>query len=346
MRIVKLVGGLVLVLSAMGTAQNPPVPAPAPAPAPAQPSNAAKPVISCAETKFDFGKLTQGKKLDHEFIIENKGTAMLNIMSVQPSCGCTAAAPAQNSVEPGKMTTIKATFDSSRFEGVVHKMINVSSNDPDHPVFPLELTGTIVKLFETVPNFVDFQRVNKTSSFETQFTVRGLEGHKPNITSVTLDGEIPFDASFAKRPDSDEYVVTLKLKAGLEPRGVSGSVIVNLDDPDMPKLQVPIRGQITGDISFFPPKIMFGTLKAKDVMARKVLLTIDNPQVKIESAESDPPIFSTTISPRPGGGNITEVQIQVKENAPAGPVQGTVKIHTTSKEKPLISIPIEGTIEK
>ncbi len=330
MRIVEFMAGLLLILPSTGFSQN-------------QQVSTAKPAIFCAEPKYDFGKIYQGKKVEHEFVIENKGASTLNVMSVQPSCGCTTAPISQNVVEPGKTATIKAIFDSSRFEGAVHKTITVSSNDPNHPALTLELTGMIVKMYEAIPPFINFQRIKKNSSFETQITVQGNEGRKPNITSVSFDNDLPFEATFAKKPDSEDYIITVKLKSGIEPRFASGSLIIALQDADLPKLQIPVNGQITGDISVFPPKITFGTVKPKD-MLKKILITLDNPDVSVASVDVEPPILTTTTTTRQGGMKMLEIQPQVKESAPVGPVKGTINIHTTSKEQALVTVPFEGVI--
>ncbi|MBI2837436.1 MAG: DUF1573 domain-containing protein [Acidobacteria bacterium] len=349
MRIAAILVGAVLVLPARTFAEE-------------AAASSAKPVIFCAQAKHDFGKVIQGKPVEHTYVIENKGTATLNIVSVQPSCGCTTAPITQNQIEPGKSAEIKAKFDSTRFEGVVHKTINVSSNDPQTPGYQLELTGTIVKLYETIPNQISFQRVNKNTDFETQMTLKGNEGRKPKITSVAVEGEQFFDARFVKKPDADEYVIFLKLKPGSEPHFVNGTLVVNLEDPDLPSMHIPFHGQISGDVSFFPPKLNFGKVKPNDIFPRKVLLTIDNPQVTIESVSIDPPLFTTTMAPRsaapapgpeprPGprpeamaGTNATEVQIKVKQDAPAGDVSGNITIKTNSKDQAVITIPINGTI--
>lgn len=306
---------------------------------------ATKATIFCADPKFDFGKVVQGKAVEHTFVIENKGAAPLNILSVQPSCGCTTAPISQNTVEPGKTTEIKAKFDSSRADGSVHKTINVSSNDPDNPGYTLEITGTVIKLYETVPPRVNFNRVNKSAEFETQLTLKGNEGRKPKVTGVSLEGDTNFDTRYVKKEDADEYVVFVKLKPGAEAHYVNANVVITLEDPDVPRLQVPFNGQISSDVIFFPPRIQFGTLKPKDVLPRRVVITVDNPKVSVESVEVDPPVFAATAMPHTAGPtNTTEYQLQVKDGAPVGDVQGKVIIHTTSKEQSVVTIPISGKI--
>ncbi|MEW6367666.1 MAG: DUF1573 domain-containing protein [Acidobacteriota bacterium] len=315
-----------------------------------------RPIIFCAEPTFDFGKILRGKPVEHTFVIENKGDAPLRILSVQPSCSCTTAPVAQDSIEPGKRTEIKARFDSAQFEGFVEKTVKVASDDPENPQFFLVITGTVYKAYEVVPDQIILERVNKNMDFETRVVLRGAEGRKPIVSSVAVDGDSAFEARFMKT--EDEYTIFLKLKPGAEPHAVDGEIVVTLDDPELPTLGIPFQGQILPDVTCFPQKLVFGDLKPKDTFPRRVLIVISNPKVAIESVSIEPPIFATTLNEREWpagtragpraelltGSNGFDVQIVVKEDAPAGEVKGNVVIKTTSKDQPVITVPITGKI--
>lgn len=314
-----------------------------PAPAPAA---TGKPVIECATPKFDFGRVIQGKVVEHAFVIANKGNTILNIKGVQPSCGCTTAPITKNAIEPGQTAEIQAKFDSTRFDGPIHKTINVTSDDPDKPVFTLELTGTVTKIYEITPSHVSFGRVNKNLEFETQLVVKGLEGHKPQITGVAIEGDATFEGRYVKKQDSDEYLVYLKLKPQQKAHFSNGTIVVSLSDKDVPTLKIPFNGQVTGDISIFPPRLQFGKLKANDQLPRPVILTIENPDVAVQSVDVQPDVFSYTKAPREGTPNASEIRLQIKQTAQAGPVEGKLTIKTNSKdpEHAMIEIPLTGTI--
>jgi len=42
------------------------------------------PKLALKEREFDFGKVKEGSRITHEFIIQNKGTAPLEIKKVSP----------------------------------------------------------------------------------------------------------------------------------------------------------------------------------------------------------------------------------------------------------------------
>jgi len=101
------------------------------------------PKIEYNTRTFDFGAITEGKKVDYTFQIMNKGKRALIIRNVTASCGCTTGQPASNTIQPGGNTAMKVTFDSSGKTGMQNKIITVISNDPGHSTTILRVTGNI-----------------------------------------------------------------------------------------------------------------------------------------------------------------------------------------------------------
>src|SRR2546425_11312347 len=74
------------------------------APAPGNPASPATsgPKIQFAGTVFDFGKVTSGEAVRHDFLFTNIGTDTLEIKAVRPGCVCTTAGNWDKQVERGK----------------------------------------------------------------------------------------------------------------------------------------------------------------------------------------------------------------------------------------------------
>src|SRR5258705_2342268 len=71
----------------------------------------------------DYGKITEGQKLEVLFRFKNTGNKPLVIESVHPSCGCTVADPPKEPIAPGAEGEIKGSFDSNGKSGQQHKTI-------------------------------------------------------------------------------------------------------------------------------------------------------------------------------------------------------------------------------
>ncbi len=94
---------------------------------------ASAPKIYFPENEHDFGKVKEGKSVDFTFKFMNKGNSLLEIKSVNTSCGCTAAVLSDKKINPGKEGSIRVEFDSTHKSGEVTRTIAVTSNDPEEP---------------------------------------------------------------------------------------------------------------------------------------------------------------------------------------------------------------------
>jgi hypothetical protein len=103
------------------------------------------PSIDFNERVFDFGEITEGKKVEYSFKILNKGKSDLHIRSVKASCGCTAVNPASNVIKPGMNTDLKVIFDSNGKLGLQNKVITIISNDPNQSTTILRISGNVSK---------------------------------------------------------------------------------------------------------------------------------------------------------------------------------------------------------
>jgi len=88
------------------------------------------PTIYFPETQHDFGKVSEGEKINYTFRFVNKGQSELIIKDVKSSCGCTAALLSSSNIKPGQEGTIKVEFDTKNRSGKNSKTVTVRSNDP------------------------------------------------------------------------------------------------------------------------------------------------------------------------------------------------------------------------
>lgn len=104
------------------------------------------PKIEFNEDVHDFGKIAQNSNAETTFTINNTGTDTLELISANPSCGCTSTILDQKRIAPGASTRLKVTFDShNKAEGPMVKTITVVSNAVNGAQKTLRIQGTIFK---------------------------------------------------------------------------------------------------------------------------------------------------------------------------------------------------------
>lgn len=91
-------------------------------------SSETMPKITFEEESFDFGDISQGEKVEHDFRFTNDGNSDLIISSAVGSCGCTVPSYPKEPLKPGDEGVIKVVFDSNGKQGAQHKRVTIVSN--------------------------------------------------------------------------------------------------------------------------------------------------------------------------------------------------------------------------
>jgi hypothetical protein len=105
----------------------------------------ASPVLYVPKTDHNFGKVKEGKVVEHTFKFTNKGNAILDIKNVRTSCGCTAALLSSNQVAPGEEGTLKVELDTKNRLGKLSRTVTILSNDSNEPSKVLTIQADIEK---------------------------------------------------------------------------------------------------------------------------------------------------------------------------------------------------------
>src|SRR4030042_6235488 len=92
-----------------------------------------QPRILVSEEEWDFGKVTQGEKPTHIFIVKNGGERDLIIDSLKGSCACIEASISATLFQPGESAELKVSYDTTDYAGKDEKHIHIYSNDPQVP---------------------------------------------------------------------------------------------------------------------------------------------------------------------------------------------------------------------
>lgn len=100
-----------------------------------------------AEEEHNFGTITQGESVTHEFKFTNTGNEPLIISKAEGSCGCTVPTYPQQPILKGQSGIIKITFNSTGKMGIQDKTVTLTSNAVQNP-YIIHIKGTVEKPIE------------------------------------------------------------------------------------------------------------------------------------------------------------------------------------------------------
>jgi len=103
------------------------------------------PELTFEKLRHNFGEITQGESVSHQFTFTNTGEGDLIINNAKGSCGCTVPKWPKKPLVPGEEGEIQVTFNSNGREGKQKKTVTLVTNAiPNTTV--LTITGQVVVL--------------------------------------------------------------------------------------------------------------------------------------------------------------------------------------------------------
>lgn len=204
------------------------------------------PIASVDNPVFDFGAVSQGKHVDHVFILKNKGDSVLNIGNVSTSCGCTVADVSTRSIPPGKHSEIRASFNSTNFSGNINKSVTIQTNDPKTPAHTLILKGSVFEEISVTPKQLNLGEIKIGARKDASITITN-SGKQP-VTLTSVKSTMPQMLVKTKKTtvkEGGKAVINISVTPRGNDRFLGGYLTINTNSPQKPEIMIPVYASAT-----------------------------------------------------------------------------------------------------
>ena len=324
--------------------------------APATDAKAAKGAIAAPkievvpETK-DAGVVAKGHVIETTFVVKNNGGSDLIITDARPGCGCTVAS-FDKVIKPGGEGKIQTSVDTKSFSGPISKSVLLVSNDPERGQINLFVKATVKPFVDILPQpYVRVAVVKGDSDSRDVILLSEEKTFKPVVAESSqpyVKAEISPAGEKDKIPGhpGDQYRVRITVTPDAPEGLLNAPVRITTGVPQQPNIEIPISGVVRARVSVTPVMVNFGNFTAgKDPITRNIVVTNNKPgtPVRVTKAEVSVPGFITDVVPTQEGISYTVV-VKASDKVKTGALDGTVKLFTTDKEKPMIELPLRGEV--
>jgi len=304
------------------------------------------PAIVVQPDSLDFGRMDQNQVQTQTVVIRNIGGAALDLLNIETTCGCTAAKPEVDQLEPGQSTELVVTFDSKNFTGPQHKSVRIHSNDPAESIVTLPVTSYVYAPLVFIPQWkvVGFG-AGRTSELGVQ-SIRVIAQEEETLDlEITRVNEQLFEVEYkALSPDTPNSLeVTFKVKENAPPGVFREIVSFKTNVADAPTFDIEATGEIYADVSLFPERHNFRYVTRGQELKRMFFLKKprDMP-LEITKAVVDLPGFEVTkveLSDHTGHYEITVNGTPVettdeRAKAARGRMRGSLNVYTDNTDLP------------
>ena len=209
---------------------------------------------------YNFGNIARGSTVSHKFYISNNGGALLVLSDVRASCGCTVTQLDKTEIHPGDSATLTVQFDSDHKSGPQKKTIYVRTNDPNHPILRMHISGDVLDpnspvlrdtsqagtpaLFFPITTH-SFGKVKEGAVLDYTFDFYNKGGAVLKISNIeTTCGCTAALASRREIPPSEKGKIRVEFDTSGKVGRVSRKIIVTSNDPAQPKRELTVFAEI------------------------------------------------------------------------------------------------------
>lgn len=159
---------------------------------------------------------------------------------------------ALETVEAGKRYRIKVTVPEAIHPGRWREAVRIHTDDPEHPTLRVDVNVLVKRDINVFPETVGFgeisaARVKASSSVRELKTQTILVRKRAGDFAITgIKTDIPF---LTIETEPKGRAGTFKISIGLDPNKlitgkIKGSLMIKIDDPRFPEINVPVTGEI------------------------------------------------------------------------------------------------------
>jgi hypothetical protein len=306
-----------------------------------------------ADPVVDLGEVTYGTSHDHDFVIENTGDAPLRIHEMQPNCAC-AVIDFDEEIAPGAEGKISVRFDAELMGGPAAVSIVGVTNDPASPTIKLTLKAVVKVLIDARPGFARYLVVQdfEGDSTLTQ-TLWSVDGSPLKVTGAETDYDFIETTVRPAKPEElladiankEQWKVETRISPNAPVGALKGFLTIHVDHPKQKVVKLPLHGFVRPMFAVTPPEADWGALDLGE-QGYETSLHVKNfadEAVALTSAETNVEGITAEVEEAEPG-RVYYVKLTYSPDLPKGDFEGVVRIKTQSAKKPLLEVPLKGTI--
>ncbi|HVT30925.1 MAG TPA: DUF1573 domain-containing protein [Lacipirellulaceae bacterium] len=218
------------------------------------------PRILVQQPHYDFGTMQRGTSKSHEFLVQNVGAAPLKLRNGGTTCKCTMSQVPESAIPPGGSTKIKLEWKAKVDQGPFRQTATILTNDPTQSQVELSVDGQVLPISGVEPPDFLFDKISVGETKSAHVYVMAmlqdtLTVTDPQFSDPTVRGKFNVDISRATKSElpnknaKQGVRVTVTALPNLPVGRLATWLTLHTNLPDAEKLDIPLIGQVVGDIS-------------------------------------------------------------------------------------------------
>ena len=296
-------------------------------------------------TSHDFGGIARGAKAEFAFTFENIYLEDVKIRSVRSSCGCTSTKFPTQAIKTYEKGQIVATIDTRTFMGAKNATLTVELEKPFLAELSLQVHCYIRSDVVFQPGAIEFGSIQQGQGAKQKTTVSyagrgdwavtGVKSPSPYLATQLVEA--------ARSAGRVTYDLVVELKPDAPPGYLGGQIILQTNDTDPQKMEVPlwVEGVVVPSLTVRPGAITFLASSDEKSLSRNLVVQGHKPFRIVEVACPDKR-FSCSVPAEQRAFHI--LRVMFSPGATIGKSTTTIQIKTDQPGSPELKVDVQAEV--
>ena len=305
-----------------------------------------RPRIEIEPKSLYVGEVFVGDQGKGEIKIRNTGTAVLKILHVRSSCGCTVAKLKEEDREipPGGSTILPVAMKPSKVRQGDRfvKSLTILSNDPIQPALPVRVEARVKVGVDAIPYSLVFKKMQYGEVRTQELKLKSFTDEAFQITKIQ-QGTGPVMIEYDRELVAREHTVRVTVGPMPEPNNLHQRLRIYTTHSKTPRVDTPLLVEVEKLVTVSPSYLNLGrhdpgsTVKTKMTFSTKDDRVIESVDVRVTRFPMEVTAASVEASPDQwelvfkvpeelGGRKLISPMVMTTNIKEAGPIKVTMSL--------------------
>ncbi|MCB9833886.1 MAG: DUF1573 domain-containing protein [Planctomycetes bacterium] len=298
---------------------------------------------------WDFGRVDQDVRRDHEIVLRNPSRRPINIRGLRATCGCIEASLDVMALPPGGEARLTLRLIAARGEGEIKKFVIIDSDDPARPQLRIAITGHIEPIWwvDVEGYTIDFGKVRNGDSVTRTIRLRVKPGHELKKVEALVHPTGSLQVS--RKECEDEagrpfWEFELRLGGRLENGSFEGMVRFGTDFAPLPYRGFRVVAEIVSSVVCRPERLDLEGLALGKTWTGRIEFekTLGGGLTVGSFYCADPRVSLKLVTLDEGRRYALAVEIRPREGDQA--LAGAIEIRLDEPGQRVLKVPFEGSV--
>jgi hypothetical protein len=301
-----------------------------------------KEAVVCTPNRLNFGNVLQGETVTKQVVVAPGEGEKAKVKAVEVTSEYLTADFSKSKEKDGYLVDVTVSPEAPR--GRINGQLKIETDNEHAKTVTITVMATITGEIVATPDRLSLVLQKGEPNTGSVLSLEKVKGENLQITKIESNPEY-ITAELQTVEAGKRYKVNVN---GTEQAPIgrdNGSVTIFTNDPEDPKINIPLTVTVRGNLNIVPEQLSFGLVNQGRSSSKTISVSTRKEDLKIKKVEIESELdFLKAEVDNNATGQRSVIRVTVEKDAIVGPITGKVIIHTDDPLQPKVEVPLSGRV--